>query len=40
MYGKYPNGGMKEIESCNVDFFKNKFLSIGEIKKDAELHDL
>ena len=40
MYGEHPNGGMIEIESRNVDFFEDAFLSIGEIKKDLELYEL
>ena len=40
MYGEHLNGGMIEIESRNVDFLKNEFPSIGEIKKDLELYEL
>ena len=40
MYGKHPNGGITEIDSCNVDFLEDEFLSIGEIKKDLELYEL
>jgi len=40
MYGEHPNGGMTEIESRNVDFLEDEFLSIGETKKDLELYEL
>jgi len=40
MYGEDPNDDMREIESPNVDFFKDEFPSIGEIKKDLELYEL
>jgi len=40
MYGEHPNGGMIEIESCNVDFLEDEFPSIGEIKKDFKLYEL
>jgi len=30
MYKEHPNGGVTEIESCNVDFLVNEFPSIGE----------
>jgi len=40
MYGKHPNGGMTEIDSCNVDFSKEEFPSIREVKKDLELYEL
>jgi len=29
-----------EIDSRNVDFLKDEFASIGEIKKDIELYEL
>ena len=31
MYGEHSNGGMTEVDSRNVDFVKDAFLSIGEI---------
>ena len=40
MYTKHPNGGMMEIDFHNVDFLKNEFPSISEIKKDLKLHEL
>ena len=40
MYAEHPNGGMTEIESRNVDFLEDEFLSIGEIKKELELYEL
>ena len=40
MYWEHPNGGMTEIESRNVDFLEDEFLSIGEIKKDLELYEI
>jgi len=33
MYGEHLNGIMMEINSHNVDFLKDEFPSIGEIKK-------
>jgi len=32
MCGEHPNGGMTEVDSHNVNFLEDKFLSIGEIK--------
>ena len=40
MYRENPNGGVTKIDSCNVDFLEDEFSSIGEIKKDAEMHVL
>jgi len=40
MCGKHPNGGMKKIDSRNVDFLEDEFPSIGEIKKNIELYGL
>ena len=40
MYGKHPNGGMTEIDSRNVDFLKNEFPTIGEVKKHVQLLEL
>jgi len=40
MYGEHPNGGMIDIDSCNVDFLEDEFSTIGEIKKDVELFEL
>ena len=34
MYGGHRNGGMKEVDSRNVDFLEDEFPSIGEVKKD------
>ena len=31
---------MNEIESCDVDFLKEDFPSIGDVKKDIELYEL
>ena len=39
IYGEDPNGGMR-IESRNVNFLEDEFLSIGEIKKNLELYEL
>ena len=39
MYGEHPNGGMTEINFCNVDFLEDEFPTIGEIKKDVELFE-
>ena len=40
MYGEHPNGGMTEINFCNVDFLEDEFPTIGEVKKDVELFEL
>jgi len=40
MYGEHPNGGTMEVNSRNVDFLKDEFLSIGEIKNDLALCEL
>ena len=40
MYKKHPNSGMTEINSHNVDFLENEFLSTSEIKKDLKLYEL
>jgi len=40
MYGKYPNGGMTEIDSHNVNFLEDEFSTIGGIKKDTKLYEL
>jgi len=40
IYEKHPNGSITEIDSRNVDFLENVFLSIGEIRKDLELYEL
>jgi len=40
MYGEHPNGGMKEVDSRNVDFLEDDFPSIGEVRKDSQLHEL
>jgi len=40
MYEEHPNGGMIGIDFRNVDFFKDEFPTIGEIKKDVELFEL
>ena len=40
IYGKQPNGGMTKIYAYNVDFLKDEFSSIGEIKRDVELYEL
>jgi len=40
MFGEHPDGGMTEVDSCNVDFLEDEFLSIGEIKKDLALYEL
>jgi len=34
MYGEHRNGGMKEVDSRNVDFLEDEFPSISEVKKD------
>jgi len=40
MYGEHPNGGMREIDSRNVDFLEDEFPTIGEVKKDVKLFEL
>jgi len=40
IYGEHPNGGMTKVDSRNVDFLKDEFLSIGEIKTDLALYEL
>jgi len=40
MYGEHPNGGIKEVDSRNVDFLEDELPSIGEVKKDSPLYDL
>jgi len=40
MFGEHHNGGMTEIDSRNVEFLKNEFRSIGEIRKDLVLDEL
>jgi len=39
MYGEHPNGGMKEVDSKNVDFLEDAFPSIGEVKQDSQLYE-
>jgi len=40
MFEEHPNGGMTEIDSCNVEFLWDEFPSIGEIKNDLNLYEL
>ena len=40
MYGEHPSGGMKEIDSRNVDFLEDEFPTIGEVKQDLQLYEL
>ncbi|XP_021912491.1 uncharacterized protein LOC110826200 [Carica papaya] len=40
LFGEHPNGGMTEIDSCNVDFLEDEFPSIGEIKENLKLYEL
>ena len=40
MYEEHPNGGMKEVDSRNVDFLEDEFPSIGGVKKDSSLYEL
>ena len=39
-YEEHPNGDIMKIDSHNIDFPEDKFLSIGEIKEDVELYEL
>ena len=40
MYGELSDGGMTEIESCDVNFFEDDFPSISEAKQDLRLYKL
>ena len=40
MYGEHQDGGMTEIESRDVDFIKNNFISIGNANRDLDLYEL
>ena len=40
IYREHPNGGMKEVDSRNVDFLEDEFPSLGEVKKDSQLYEL
>ena len=40
MYREHSEGGMTEIDSRNVDFLDDEFLTIGKIKKDIKLYEL
>ena len=40
MYGEHANGDMTEVDSHNVEFLKDEFPSIGEIKQDIALYEL
>ena len=40
MYGEHRNGGMTKVGSLNVDYLKDEFSSIVEIKTDLALYDL
>ena len=39
-YGENPNSGTVKVDSRNVDFLEDKFLTISEIKKDLQLYQL
>jgi len=39
IYGEHPNDNMMKIESCDVNFLENEFLSICEIKNHLELYE-
>jgi hypothetical protein len=40
MYGEHPNGGMTEIESCDIDFIETDFPSIGDANAELDLYEL
>jgi hypothetical protein len=40
MHGEHPNGGMTEIESCDIDFIETDFPNIGDANKDLGLYEL
>ena len=37
---EHPNGGLTEIDSHNIDFLDDEFLTIAEINKDVKLFEL
>ena len=40
MYGEHSNGWLIEIESCDIDFLKNDFPTISEVKGSLDLYEL
>ena len=40
MYGEHSNGGMTEIESCDINFVEDDFPSISEAKLDLHFYEL
>ena len=40
IYREHQNGGMTQINSHDVNFCEDDFLSVGEIKKDLEVYEL
>jgi len=40
MFGEHPKRGMTEVDSHNVNFVKDEFPSVGEIKQDLQLYEL
>jgi len=40
MYRERPNGGITEIDSCNVNFLEDELLTVGEVKKNVALFEL
>ena len=40
MYGELSDGGMTEIESCDVNFIQDYFPSVSEAKQDLQLYEL
>lgn len=39
MFNEYPDEGLNEIESCDLDFVENDFPSISEIENDVEFYE-
>jgi len=39
MYGEHPSGGMTEVDSRNVEYLEDEFLSISKIKQDTTLYE-
>lgn len=40
MNGEHFNGGVTEIESCDIIFIENDFLNLSEVTKDLEVYEL
>ena len=40
MFGEHPDGGKTEVDSRDVDFIENDFLSIGDVNESLDLNEL